>query len=78
MGAFNNFSMNPGETQTVDFKTHFQGESPEGNDYNILALVFIDVRGVRYPTQSHRFIPLSIPERVHEERTAAVLKRLQQ
>jgi hypothetical protein len=68
MGDFENFALTSGQTEKRSMNLYFQGKAPEGNDHYEPALVFRDIKGNRYQTPPHRFIPLPIPERVAIER----------
>lgn len=68
LGDFENFDLTPGHTVKRTMKMYFQGKAPESNDYYEPLLVFRDIKGNKYPTKAHKFIPLPIPERVANER----------
>ena len=78
MGDFTNFDLTPGETIKRQLRLYFQGKVPSNNDYYEVALIFRDIKGNKYATAPHRFIPLPIPERVTLDRhpsTAMIVPR---
>jgi hypothetical protein len=62
VGVFDNFELSPGEPTFRGMNLDFKGVNPEGKAPVTVKLIFVDLRGNRYPTSETTFKPLSSPK----------------
>jgi hypothetical protein len=62
VSVFDNFEMTPGETTFRGMNLDFKGINPEGKEPVTVKLIFVDLRGEKYPTNETIFNPLPLPK----------------
>ena len=61
VGVFDNFELTPGEQTFRGMNLDFKGLNPENKDPVTVKLIFVDLRGNKYPTNEATFKPLASP-----------------